>query len=64
LTFEGAAISGGSTYSAKTLIVDAEGLWLPDSFRTLQDQNGDDIMIGTLRASALDFVIVNNVAAL
>jgi hypothetical protein len=49
LQFDGSAISGGSTWTGKALRLDFEGVWMPESFRTLSDENGDDIVTGTLR---------------
>lgn len=49
LQFAGSAVTGGSTWTTKALRVDFEGTWLPESFRELQDQDGDNIVVGTLR---------------
>jgi hypothetical protein len=49
LQFDGSTIAGGSNFSGKALRIDFEGKWQADSFRTLEDENGDDIVTGTLR---------------
>lgn len=59
----------GTDYANKTLIVDAAAKW--DKFDPLGDDDGDDIITGTLRcrynaksASFFEMVLVNEVAAL
>jgi len=49
LQFDGAAIANGSEYDGYALRIDLEGIWLPESFRTLSDEDGDNIVTGTLR---------------
>jgi len=50
LKAEGTAVAtAGTTYSKKTFWIDFEGVWKPESFRTLSDENGDNIVTGTLR---------------
>lgn len=48
LKFEGNALTTAGTFSKKTLIIDLAGKW--ESFDTLGDQNGNDIVTGTFRA--------------
>ncbi len=70
LKFEGSAFTtGGTTYSNHTLIVNLAGKW--ESFAALTDQDGNDIVTGTLRAkySATDtlfgqFIVSNELTAL
>ncbi len=49
LQFDGSAIANGSAFTGKALRIDLEGKWLPESFRTLSDEDGDNIVTGTLR---------------
>jgi len=50
LEADGAALAtAGTTYTYKTLRIDFEGTWKAESFRTLSDENGDNIVTGTLR---------------
>ena len=49
LEFAGSAITGGATWTTKALRLDFEGQWLPESFRTLSNEDGDNIVTGTLR---------------
>lgn len=51
LDFEGSAIAGGTTWDGKALRIDSCGVWMPESFRTLSDENGDNIVTGTLKGS-------------
>ena len=67
---EGSALSvAGSTYTYKTLILDLAGKW--ESFEAIGEQDGDDIVVGTLRcrynataAKYFEAKLVNEVAAL
>jgi hypothetical protein len=47
LLAEGSAITAGASYSNKTQIIDVAGKW--ESFGPLEDQDGNDIVTGTLR---------------
>jgi hypothetical protein len=49
LQFDGTTIADGSEFAGKALRIDFEGRWVPESFRTLTDDNGDNIVTGTLR---------------
>lgn len=49
LQFDGSVIADGSEFAGKALRIDFEGRWLPESFRTLEDSDGDIIVTGTLR---------------
>lgn len=49
LQFDGTTIADGSAFSGKALRIDFEGIWMPESFRTLSDEDGDNIVTGTLR---------------
>ena len=67
---EGTALgAAGATYTYKTLKLDLAGKW--ESFEALGEQDGDDIVVGTLRcrynataAKYFEVVLVNEVAAL
>ena len=69
LLFEGSTVSTpGTSYSKKTLIIDLAGRW--EKFGVLGEQDGDDIVTGTLRArySSTDalfgqFVVVNELSS-
>jgi len=69
LAFEGSAISGGSTYTHKTLIIDLAGKWT--EMPNLDDEDGDTILTGKFvpRYSETDSLyarhtIVNNLSSL
>lgn len=70
LKFEGSAMeTGGGTYTNKTLIIDLLGKW--ESFDSLSDQDGNDIVTGTFRAAYNDtasamgqIIVVNELTAL
>jgi hypothetical protein len=70
LKFEGSTVgTPGTTYSSKTLLIDLVGKW--ESFEALGEQDGNDIVTGTLRcrynatAGALgNILIVNELSAL
>ncbi len=47
LRMEGSAFTAGSSYAAKTLIVDVCGRW--EKFAKIDEQDGNDIVTGTLR---------------
>jgi len=48
LKFEGNALTTAGTFTYKTLIIDLAGKW--ESFDTIGDMNGNDIVTGTFRA--------------
>lgn len=48
LKFEGSTLTTAGTFTYKTLIIDLAGKW--ESFGTLDEQNGNDIVTGTFRA--------------
>lgn len=65
----GSAFDTGDTYSNKTLFIDLLGKW--ESFEAIADQDGNDIITGTLRcrynvtAGAMGkFTVVNELSAL
>lgn len=61
LLFEGPAITAGTAYSKKTLILDTYGTW--ETFQKLDEQDGDDIITATFvmaqHASANQIILVN-----
>lgn len=61
--------TAGTTYSAKTAIIDLVGKW--ESFEAMGEQDGNDVFTGTLRcrydgtaAGSGGFILVNELAAL
>jgi hypothetical protein len=48
LKFEGNALTTSGTFTYKTLIIDLAGTW--ESFDSIGDMNGNDIVTGTFRA--------------
>lgn len=48
LKFTGSAVTSGTAYNAKTLLLDFGGKW--DKFDKIGEQDGNDIVQGTLRA--------------
>ena len=70
LKWEGSSVTTpGSVYSKKTLILDLYGVW--ESFEKLSEQDGNDIVTGTLHCdnnltagTAGSIVVVNEVASL
>ncbi len=70
LKINGSALTtAGSGYTYKTLIVDLAGKW--ETFDKIDEQDGNDIVTGTLRArynstAALfaEFVVVNELSSL
>jgi len=48
LQFDGAALTTAGTFTYKTLRIDLAGLW--ESFDSISDMNGNDIVTGTFRA--------------
>lgn len=67
--FEGSALSPGTTYSYKTLIVNLIGKW--ESWDKLGEKDGNDIVSATFRgrynvteATAGGFILVNTLSAL
>lgn len=72
IEIDGTAISGGSTWDGKALRIDFEGHWQPESFRELSDENGDNVVVGTLAHgrdvevddTGVQITLVNNRATL
>lgn len=69
LKWTGTALGTGATYDYKTLILDLVGVWT--KFDKIGEQNGDDIVAGTLSCSydsveptAGQFIVVNELSAL
>ncbi len=68
IVFEGSALTTAGAYTYKTFIIDAYGKW--ESFDSLGEQDGNDIVTGTLRiaytqaAKKLDLIVVNELAAM
>jgi hypothetical protein len=69
LKWIGTALGTGATYTYKTLILDLLGVWT--KFDKIGEQNGDDIVAGTLAcrynataASSGQFIVVNELSAL
>jgi len=65
----GTALATAALFTNKTMIIDAYGVW--SKFDKLGEQDGNDIVVGTLRigynatsAKALEITVVNEVAAL
>lgn len=69
LIFEGSALTQGTAYSKKTLVIDLVGKW--ESFESLGDNDGNDTVTGTFRArynstatAFAQIVVVNDLTAL
>ncbi len=70
IEFTGSAVeTAGSTYSTKQLFIDLVGKW--ETFGTLEDNDGNDVVTGTLRArydatasASGKFTVVNELSAL
>lgn len=68
MVFEGSALTSAGAYTYKTFVIDAYGKW--ESFDSLGEQDGNDIVTGTLRiaytseAKKLDLIVVNELAAM
>jgi hypothetical protein len=70
IEFTGAAVeTAGTTYSNKQLFIDLVGKW--ETFSSLEDNDGNDVVTGTLRArynstasSSGRFIVVNELSAL
>jgi hypothetical protein len=69
IAFTGSDLETSDTYSSKRLNIDMCGVWLPDSFTVLEDDEGDSTMVGTLRVGynsdedlELDILLVNEIS--
>lgn len=69
LLFEGSPLTTAGNYQNKTLIIDLPGKW--ESFDKLGDQDGNDILAGTFRASydptygsSGQIIVVNELASI
>lgn len=69
LEFMGSALETPDTYTHKQLLIDMAGVWMPDSFTVLEDDNGNSTMVGTLRCGynsdedlELDITLVNEIS--